>query len=127
MRFNDQRARLWQGCLMEQPKRVQAGKTPQRLHFIAEWAEHRHLRQADVARELGVDKGLVSRWFAGQLPKTHNIAALAALLDIEPNMLFRHPDEDWLASFFRSRSNEDLERAKQVLDLAFPKRDGTDG
>lgn len=97
------------------------------MHFIAEWAEHRHLRQADVVREIGVDKSQVSRWFAGKLPEQANLDKLAALFDVEPNMLFRHPDEDWLARFLRSKTQEERERVKQMLEIAFPPRNGTHG
>jgi transcriptional regulator with XRE-family HTH domain len=94
-----------------------------RLHYIAEWAERRHLRQADIVREIGVDKSNVSRWFSGALPSEENIRALAALFELdEPAALFRHPDEDWMARLLRGRSTEERERAKQMLELAFPPR-----
>ncbi len=112
---------------MAQPTKIHRGKVPARLHFIAEWAEYRHFRQADVVREIGVDKSQVSRWFSGKLPEQANLDRLAALFSIEPNMLFRHPDEDWLARFLRGRTQEERERAKQMLQLAFPVRDGTTG
>jgi transcriptional regulator with XRE-family HTH domain len=112
---------------MAQPIEIYGSKQPIRVHFIAEWAECRHLRQADVARELGVDKSQVSRWFSGKLPEQANLTRLAGLFEIEVNMLFRHPDEDWIAQFFKDRSEEERNRARQVLEIAFPPKDGTNG
>jgi transcriptional regulator with XRE-family HTH domain len=105
---------------MAQLSKIHGNKTPIRLHFIVEWAERRGLRQTDIVNELEVDKGQVSRWFGGQLPQASNLERLAALFEIEPNMLFRHPDEDWLAEFFKSRSEQEQQRAKQMLEIAFP-------
>lgn len=45
---------------------IHKGKTPPRIHYLAEWAEKRGLIQADFAKETGADKGTVSRWFAAR-------------------------------------------------------------
>lgn len=92
-----------------------------RRHFIVEWAAKRDLKKADIARETGADKSLVGRWFDGTLPGPEYLAKLAALFGTEPEGLFRHPDEDWIAKFFRDRSDVDRERIKDLLTLAFPK------
>lgn len=78
-----------------------------------------------MAREVGADKGLVSRWWKGTLPGPEYLEKLAALFHTDPEGLFRHPDEDWIARFFKDRSEADRERAKEILTLAFPKT-GTD-
>jgi transcriptional regulator with XRE-family HTH domain len=104
-----------------QPTRIHSSKTPPRRHYIAEWAAHRHLKKADLAREVGADKGLVTRWFTGTMPGPDYQEKLAALFGTEPEGLFRHPDEDWIAKFFRNKSDEDVRRARELLDLAFPK------
>lgn len=104
-----------------QPTRIHTGKTPNRRHYLDQWAAKRQLRKADIARETGADKGLVTRWFNGTVPGPEYLDKLAALFGTEPEGLFRHPDEDWIAKFFRERSELDRERAKELLTLAFPK------
>jgi len=93
-----------------------------RLHYIPEWAERRGLSQADIARELDVDKSSVSRWFAGSMPTEKWLVPLAALLQVdEIASLFRHPDDDWLERFFRGRSDDERQRIKATLEAAFPR------
>lgn len=106
---------------------IHKSKQPRRPHYIAEWAEARNLNQADLARELGADKSVVSRWFNGTTPGIEWQEKLAALFNCEPEALFRHPDDDWLAKFFRDRSRTEIEKMKQMLELAFPKKTGTGG
>lgn len=107
---------------------IHQDKAPHRLHFIPEWAEKRNLSQADIVRELDADKGLVSRWFAGTLPKQEYLERLAALFRTDVNGLFHHPDDDWLAKFFRDKTEEQKERAIDMLKLLFKDQNtGTDG
>jgi transcriptional regulator with XRE-family HTH domain len=106
---------------------IHKGKQPRRPHHIAEWAEARNLSQADIAREIGADKSVVSRWFNGTTPGLEWQVRLADLFHTEPESLFRHPDEDWLARFFADRKKEEVDRIKQMLELSFPKRTGTTG
>ena len=68
---------------MGRPSRIYKGRTPHRIHFIPEWAERRGLKQADVARELAVDKSSVSRWWKGALPETQHLEPLARFLGAE--------------------------------------------
>jgi transcriptional regulator with XRE-family HTH domain len=112
---------------MSAPVRNHTVKNNNKIHFIREWAERRGMRQADIVRGLGVDKGLVSKWFNGALPQAENILRLAELFALdEPSDLFRHPDDDWLAKFFRDRSQEELKRMIATLEAAFPKNSGVD-
>lgn len=104
---------------MSNTVKIHAGKTPHRIHFIVEWAEKRNLRQADIVRETGADKSLVSRWFKGTVPTPDYLEKLAALFDTEPSGIFRHPDDDWLARFFRDKSEEQRDRAIEMLKLMF--------
>ncbi|WP_377299792.1 helix-turn-helix domain-containing protein [Rhizobium sp. SGZ-381] len=104
---------------MSNVTKIHSGKTPVRIHFIPEWAEHRHLRQADIASELDVDKSLVSRWFKGVNPKDEYLEALSHLFGTDINGLYRHPDDDWLAKFFRDKTEEQKERAINMLKLMF--------
>jgi hypothetical protein len=108
--------------LMPRPKRT-IGKDPPRLHYIPEWAELRGVSQADIGRELDVEKSSVSRWFAGRVPVDKHLRALAALLKIEPAALFRHPDDDWLISVLEGRDPEERRRIKATIETAFPRRD----
>lgn len=103
------------------PIRIHKDKNPPRRHYIPEWAEHRQLKRADIARGVGADKSLVTRWFKGTVPGDEYLEALAALFGTDREGLFRHPDEDWIAKFFRNRSEADRRRARDALDLMFPK------
>lgn len=112
---------------MVQITRIHQDKTPVRLHFIREWAAKRNLRQADLVRELPVDKSTVSRWFNGSLPKEEHLIMLAALFGTDVPGLFRHPDDDWIARLLQGRSEDERQRILQVIELSFPRRTGTDG
>lgn len=106
---------------MPHPVRIHAEEPYGFRHFIPEWAEKAGLRQADIARELGADKGLVSRWFKGMRPKDDYLIPLAALLKApEVASLFRHPDDDWIARMFRDRDEDEKRRMIQMLEAAFP-------
>ncbi|HEY8066591.1 MAG TPA: helix-turn-helix transcriptional regulator [Methylosinus sp.] len=102
---------------------IHADKAGPRVHFIAEWLEHRGLSQAEIVRELGVNKGTVSKWCSGALPAEDNLRALAAFLELEPVELFRHPQDDWLTRFFMNRSTEQLKQMVATLNAAFPRKD----
>lgn len=104
---------------MSNVRTIHASKTPQRIHFIPEWAEKRHLKQVDVVRETGADKGLVSKWFNGTLPKPEYLEKLAALFGTDVQGLFRDPDDDWLAKFFQDKTEEQKEKAISMLQLLF--------
>lgn len=116
---------------MSQVHRIHADKSPPRYHFIPEWAAKRNMRQKDILAafpvEMSIDKGTVSRWFNGSLPKPHHLEALAAIFQTEVASLFRDPDDDWIAQLFRDRSKAEREQAIAVLEAMFGKRTGTDG
>lgn len=101
---------------------IHRGKQPRRPHFIPEWAERRGYEdQADLVKALGADKSVVSRWYSGATPGEEWQKKLTALFHCEePDGIFRHPDDDWLAKFFRDRSDDEVTRAKQLLETAFP-------
>jgi transcriptional regulator with XRE-family HTH domain len=102
--------------------RIHRGKQPRRPHFIPEWAATRKLKAADLARELGADKSVVSRWYGGASPGAEWQEKLAALFQCDPEALFRHPDDDWLSRFFRGRQRDEIERIKATLEAAFPQQ-----
>lgn len=64
-------------------------KIPQ---FIAEWADERGLKQKDVVKFTGADKGLVSKWFKKSVvPRGAQLKKLALLFEIEVHDLFTDP------------------------------------
>lgn len=104
--------------------RIHAGKQPRRPHFIPEWAQKRHLKsQAELAKELDADKSVVSRWYGGASPSEEWQEKLADLFGTTKEGLFRHPDDDWMARFFRKRTADEVERVKQMLEAAFPDKE----
>lgn len=100
---------------------LKTAKSPDRLHYIVEWAERKNMTRADISRGTGADKGVVSKWFNGVLPRQAYLEQIASLFDIEVESLLRHPDDDWLTSLFQRLNEEEKQRAKELLTLAFPK------
>lgn len=107
-------------CPMNNLTRIHIDKNPPRRHYIVEWAEHRNMKQVDISRELGANKGTVSKWFGGAVPRDDWLQPLAELLNTTTDGLFRHPDDDWITRFFHDRSAEEKRRAMQILEAAFP-------
>lgn len=115
--------------------RIHADKVPQRIHYLNEWLAYRRMSQADLVREIGVNKSAVSKWCSGALPSEDNLLKVAAVLSIEPNALFRDPEDDWFArlfreraaSVFKDRTDEEIARMMATLETAFPRKDGTNG
>lgn len=104
---------------------IHRGKQPRRPHFIEEWMEARGLKPKDLFREIGVDKSIVSRWMNGASPSVEWQEKLAALFGTDPDGIFRHPDDDWLARFLRGREREEVERIKTVLEISFPRKEAS--
>ena len=103
---------------------IYRSKQPSRPHFIPEWAERRGFdTQAKLINALDADKSVVSRWYNGSSPSREWQDKLADLFQCEPEALFRHPDDDWMARFLRKRSDEEIKRVKQILRAAFPDDD----
>lgn len=112
-------------CDMKKVARIHQSKRPIRRHFIKEWMEARGLEPTDIIEQLDADRSTVYRWLAGQLPQPLGQARLAALFEIEPEDLLRHPDDDWLSRFFAGRDPKERERIKQAMELAWPPKTGT--
>lgn len=113
-----------QSCTMSNAVRPKP-RQGRRPHYLREWAQKHGKRQADIARETGADKSLVSRWLDDERPSTPSPewqAKLAEFFEIEPDKLFRHPDEEWFFDFFAGRGADEIERIKLTLQTAFPKR-----
>lgn len=102
--------------------KIHASKQPRRPHYIAAWAESRGKAQKDIVLELGADKSVVSRWFNGTTPGEDWQERLAAYFQCDKESLFRHPDDDWLTRFLRGRKRDEIDRIKQTLESAFPRK-----
>lgn len=111
---------------MKKLAQIHPRKQPIRRHFIEEWMLARGLKPADLVEQLDTDKSQVYRWLKGQLPHPEMQERVAALFEIEPEALLRHPDDDWIARFFHNRSEEERARIKQAMELAWPPKTGTD-
>lgn len=94
--------------------------------------EKRGVNAADVARDTGVDKSLISRWMnTNATPDVKNQEILAAYFGTDREGLFRDPADDWMRRMFQRRrklaellssmSDEDLDRAENVILAAFPR------
>lgn len=79
---------------MSQVAEFKPRKKAARRHFIAEWAAHRGVKQTDLIRVLGADKGTVSRWFAGNIPQDKYLRPLEEFLRVDVGGLFQHPSKD---------------------------------
>lgn len=128
---------------MAKPAQIHKGKRPFRRHYLREWLDERDMEPMELLDALNeaasmespiIDKSQVYRWLKGALPHPPTqirIAAALELLDPEtgepdPQMLMVHPAQVWMALKIRGRSQDDIERMKQMIDLAFPSRTGTD-
>lgn len=126
-RLNDPDGRSWQKLHMAQIPKIHQGKTPPRIHYIAEWAEKRGRKQSEFVAGVGADKGTVSRWFNGRLPEQPYLLKIAAFLELdEPNDLFRHPDDNWFKRMFEGRSEKEIEASKKLVEIHLGKT-GNDG
>jgi transcriptional regulator with XRE-family HTH domain len=119
---NDGDGRVCHLLPMAAVAKIHASKQPMRPHFIKERVERRGLTQAEFAEEIGADKSQVSRWFKGQSPGRDWQEKLAAYFACEIEDLFRHPDEDWMSRFLRGRGADEIERIKQTIEVAFPRK-----
>lgn len=90
-------------------------KKPFRL-YIAEWREHRHLTQQQLADRLGTSDVTVSRWETRKRqPDLNAQAAIAEALDIEPFDLRRHPDQPSADALLRGQPVEVKEQAIRLI------------
>lgn len=108
-------------------EQIYSGRQPRRPHYIAKLMERRSLTRADLIERLDVDKSLLSRWLDESRPSTPSSKWARKLglyfrvsEDDDLVDIFSDPDVDWMARFFRGRSNEEIERVKKMLEAAFP-------
>lgn len=118
---------------MSDPVVIHQGKEPVRRHFLREWLAEKDMSPSDLLDALNdeersmdlpaIDKSQVYRWLKGQMPQKAMQVRLAAALELsDPADLLRAPQDDWLTKFFEERSVEEKERARQMLEAAFPKK-----
>ena len=101
----------------------QNSDSPEPLHYIPQWADHRDVTRAQIARDLGVQKSTVTRWFKGTMPRDDHLRILADYLECpEVKSLFRHPNDDWFAREFRRLSEKKKQELKLIIELAQPER-----
>lgn len=110
------------GVKLVSADKIHPSKQPRRPHYLSEWMERRNLTAAEFSREIGADKGLVSRWLDGASPGQEWQDKLKEFFGTGREGIFRHPDDDWLSRFFEGRKRDEIERIKQTLETAFPRR-----
>lgn len=109
--------------------KIHEGKTPKRVHYIKEWMEKLGLEPKDITEATGADKSTISRWFAGNVPSEKYLDQLVELFHLDERAgLFRDPDDDWIARFYRERDAEGKERFLRAVMTEFGiAGNGTDG
>jgi hypothetical protein len=118
-----------------------AQKTTFRAHFLNEWLQEREMSPMDLVNGLNdvasmdtpvIDKSQVYRWLKGQLPQRATQFRIAEALqlrdehgDPDPELLLTDPALAWIARKVKNRPQEEVERMKEIIELAFPSRTGT--
>jgi len=126
---------------MKSRQQIHRGKPTFRRHYLREWLEEREMEPMDLVNVLNeaeperpLDKTHVYRWLRGTLPHIETQIRIAAALELrdpetgEPNpeLMMTHPAQVWIARKVQGRPKEDVERLRQMIELAFPDRTGTD-
>lgn len=101
-------------------------RQPKRPHYLREWVDRREFKtDAAFAEEVGADKSVVSRWLDEDNPSTPGqewqlkLGIFFGDQD-DPADIFRHPDDDWIAKFFRDRKPDEIEHIKKSMETTFP-------
>lgn len=97
-------------------------KQGSRPHHLGDWMASKGWIAADLARESGVDKSMISKYLDGATPLAPSQRKLAKALGTTPEGLFRHPDESWVVDFLAGRRTDEVKRIKDTLETAFPKK-----
>jgi transcriptional regulator with XRE-family HTH domain len=106
-------------CAMIQAM-AKPAKQPNRPHFIEQWAVRRAVSMAELARAIGADKSLVTRWYKGSSPTRPYQVKLAEFFGCSIEALFRDPDEDWIQGVLAGRTQGERARIRTMLEAAFP-------
>lgn len=92
--------------------------------------DRRNVTRRQLIEELGVDKGLVSKWLDEERPSTPGpewAERLGQFFAVAPDDfvdIFVDPDLDRLQSLLRDRSRDEMERIIQGLETLFPRKTG---
>lgn len=96
--------------------RIHAGKTPIRIHYIKEWADKFEVTPAEITQKTGADKSLISRWFKGTVPGERYLVQLKDIFGLEEvSSLFRDPEDDWIARWFRNRRSDHMQQVLRLM------------
>ena len=91
-------------------------KRPPKL-FIAEWREHRHLTQQQLADRIDSTKSSVSRWESGARDITVNaLSAIADALDCIVPDLYRSPDRPSADDLLRDMDERTRRQAIRLIE-----------
>jgi transcriptional regulator with XRE-family HTH domain len=86
--------------------------------FVAEWLNKDGRSDAEIAGELGVRRETVWRWRNGERGlKDSEKPRLAAVLGIEPDAFYRHPDRPSLDDLMRGQDNDIVQQAAEMLEI----------
>lgn len=105
---------------------IHARRQPKRPHYLRDWLNRRGFKtDSEFADEIGADKSVVSRWLDEDDPTTPGKDWQIKLgvffgSEDDPADIFRHPDDDWFAKFFQTRSDDQIKRAREMLEIGFP-------
>lgn len=87
-----------------------------RRTYLSEWRDSRGLTQQQLANRLGVSDVSISRWETGRaLLSTDVMAAIAEALNIEPQDLYRHPDQPSADALLRDQPVEIRDQAIRLI------------
>lgn len=84
--------------------------------YIKEWMEHRGLSDERAAGRLGVARETVWKWRTQpHRLTTEKMASLAAILDIEPQELYRPPARPSLDAMIQNESDDLQAKAAEII------------
>lgn len=92
--------------------------------------ERRNVTRRQLIEELGVDKGLVSKWLDEERPSTpgpewaDKLGRFFAASPDEVVDIFVDPDLNRLHSLLKDRSRDEVERIIQGIETLFPRKTG---
>lgn len=93
--------------------------------YIEEWIRHRGLSFEAFGNRIepNVERQTVHRWAKEQRLVDQVLQAkIAHALDIEPQDLWHHPDRPSIDARLKGLPDEDVRRAIQLIEMAFPRK-----